>query len=113
MHQIDPTAAQRIDRREDRPLYVGLLRDAGMTPPASDTVWPLMRGEQSPRAACTANACQSGRAQCPCPDACRVPEGSRMAAVWRLLDRIEPGQFWIGYAAFVALAIGGLCLAFR
>lgn len=113
MHQIDPTAAQRIDRREDRPLYVGLLRDAGMTPPASDTVWPLLRGEQPPRAACTANACSSGDKACPCPEACRLPEGSRMAAVWRLLDRIEPGQFWIGYAAFLVAAPLALWLAFR
>ena len=96
MKQItDLDAAQRVDDR--------------MRAPASDTAWP-----PSPRhTACTANRCSSGDKRCPCPDACELPEGSRMAAVWRLLDRIEPGQFWIGYAAFVALAIGGLCLAFR
>ena len=26
--------------------------------------------------ACNANACQQGRAPCPCPDACEVPEGN-------------------------------------
>ena len=42
MHQINPADAQRIDRRQDdRGIYVGLLREGGMTPPASDTVWPL------------------------------------------------------------------------
>lgn len=36
MHQIDPTAAQRVDRREDeRGLYIGLHRG----------VWPLYSGE--------------------------------------------------------------------
>ena len=106
MHQINPAEGQRVDRRdEDRPCYIGLHRGG--------PVWPLLPGEQPQRAACTANACQSGRAQCPCPDACRVPEGSRMAAVWRLLDRIEPGQFWIGYAAFIVAAPLALWLAFR
>ena len=118
MHQINPAEGQRIDRRQDdRGIYVGLLREGGMTPPASDTVWPLtdadMRELRKPLPACTANACSSGRKPCPCPDACRIPEGSRMAALWRLLDRIEARHFWIGYAAFLISAPLGLWLAFR
>ena len=31
--------------------------------------------------ACTANACNSGRAPCPCPDACRLPGDGSLARV--------------------------------
>ena len=31
--------------------------------------------------ACTANACQQGRAPCPCPAACEVPEKDTTRAV--------------------------------
>ncbi|KQP02495.1 hypothetical protein [Pseudorhodoferax sp. Leaf265] len=28
--------------------------------------------------ACTAGACQQGKAQCPCPEACRIPDEPRL-----------------------------------
>lgn len=96
MHQINPADAQRIDRRQDdRGIYVGLLREGG-----------------KPLPACTANACSSGRKPCPCPDACRVAEGSRMDFVWRVLDRVPVRHFWIGYAVFLLACAAGLHLIF-
>ena len=117
MHELNPFDAQRIDRRQDdRGIYVGLLREGGMTPPASDTVWPLtdadMRELRKPLPACTANACSSGRKPCPCPDACRVAEGSRMDFVWRVLDRVPVRHFWIGYAVVLLACASGLYLIF-
>ena len=87
--------------------------DARMTPPASDTVWPLLRGEAPPsRAACTANACSSGRKPCPCPDACRVPDNSVIGRVVGVLDRVPVRHFWLGYIAFYAAVIAAGFLVF-
>lgn len=96
MKQItDLDAAQRVDDR--------------MRAPASDTAWP-----PSPRhTACTANRCSSGDKRCPCPEACELPEESLAGRVFGFFDRVPVRHFWIGYAALIGAAIGGLCLAFR
>lgn len=52
--------------------------------------------------ACTANACKSGRAQCPCPEACRVPA-----------DELDDGlaSLWFWCVLDVALVAAGFLIA--
>jgi hypothetical protein len=40
---------------------------------ASELDTHIAEMDQAYVGACTANACKSGRAPCPCPEACRVP----------------------------------------
>lgn len=62
--------------------------------------------------ACTSNVCGSGRRPCPCPQACQLPENSRMAWLFDALERLQPRHFWLGYATFVVAALSGLHLVF-
>lgn len=87
MHQIDPTAAQRVDRREsERGIYIGLHR---------------------PFPACTANRCGSGDRKCPCPTECQIPEPDAITAVNTTL--IVAGYLlankWVRFGAVIVAAM--------
>ena len=99
MHELNPADAQRIDRRQDdRGIYVGLLREDGMTPPDSDTVWPLTDADMR-------------ELRKPLP-ACRVPDNSVIGRMVGVLDRVPVRHFWIGYAVFLLACAAGLHLIF-
>jgi hypothetical protein len=81
MHEIDPTAAQRLD---DRPHYIGLDRPFSSLP------------------ACT-GSCAQGREPCVTPEACRLPETGHEDMTEGMGAIVVPAVFAV--ALFAALAL--------
>ena len=61
--------------------------------------WPARR--------CSGESCKQGRRECKTPAACElpIPEAER-PLLERLLLRITPAQFWIGYGIAIGVCIG-------
>lgn len=75
---------------------------------AAADAWPQRRGGV---AACTANRCSSGKKACPCPDACRLPEGQArdyVGARWGLACMLVSAIVMVGLVLHVAARLGWL-----
>lgn len=88
--------------------------------PADPELW-RRTGHAYP--ACTADACRSGRAPCPCPNDCRLPEADDrrpfaavvLRAFWFVVDRLfgdadtpareQQARVWRLYAAGLIVAL--------
>lgn len=57
-------------------------------------------------ASCKADACQQGRNQCPCPEACAVPTKERLGPVkrWERWTIKNPGS-----TVYLLMAFAGFC----
>ena len=61
--------------------------------------------------ACRNNLCDQGRALCPTPQACQVPDRDEAPAIGAdLLPWLTLRRFWIGYALGMVSGVAGLHL---